>query len=107
MRYSLFLALLVFFACEKDECAPQLPSCVIDRLLDDNQLPVIRVERWDIDGRALYYFVADCCDIPNMLYDDNCEVVCSPDGGFTGQGDGNCPDFPDDFERTVIWSQPE
>ena len=107
MRSLSFLLLLSVFSCEKEECAPQVPTCVLDRLLDENTLPVLEVQRWEIDGDYFYYFVSDCCDIPNPLYDQDCRIVCAPDGGLTGRGDGNCPDFPEDFDRTVIWKKQE
>ncbi len=27
-----------------------------------------------------------------LLYDSECNLICAPDGGFTGNGDGRCPD---------------
>jgi len=39
----------------------------------------------------------------NFLYDDNCKKVCAPDGGFSGAGNGNCPDFQGTIERTLVW----
>jgi hypothetical protein len=36
--------------------------------------------------------------------DESCSIICSPDGGFSGKGDGNCIDF---FEKRtngkLIW----
>ena len=34
-----------------------------------------------------------CCDLPSRLYDGDGNVLCSPDGGIAGAGDGRCPDF--------------
>jgi len=54
--------------------------------------------------QEVYYLPPRCCDIPSTLFDSQGEEICSPDGGFTGRGDGKCPDF---FEVRkdclVIW----
>ena len=47
--------------------------------------------RCDLDGKVVYHVEMGCCDIPNPLYDANGSYICSPDGGFTGTGDGSCP----------------
>lgn len=55
-------------------------------------------------GQTVYYRSSRCCDIPSILYDENENVICSPDGGLTGRGDGKCADFF--YEKSgceVIW----
>ena len=49
--------------------------------------------KYRYDGRAVYYVPPSCCDVPSMLFDADGQVLCGPDGGFTGKGDGRCPDF--------------
>lgn len=44
-------------------------------------------------GETVYYYTSPCCDQYNHLYNRNGEIICAPDGGFSGQGDGKCPDF--------------
>ena len=44
-------------------------------------------------NQIAYYLPPRCCDIGSVLYDKNGNIICSPDGGFTGEGDGKCPDF--------------
>jgi hypothetical protein len=29
----------------------------------------------------------------SILYDANGKLICRPDGGIAGSGDGKCPDF--------------
>jgi hypothetical protein len=29
----------------------------------------------------------------SVLYDSSGNIICAPDGGFTGKGDGKCTDF--------------
>ena len=40
-----------------------------------------------------YHPPLGCCDMQSVLYDELGNLICSPDGGFTGQGDGRCRDF--------------
>lgn len=40
-----------------------------------------------------YYIPPYCCDVYGTLLDEDCNVVCHPDGGLTGKGDGYCPEF--------------
>ena len=65
--------------------------------------PPTKVWKWEVDGSTYYYITSDCCDQYNYLYDENCNVVCAPDGGFTGTGDGNCPVFIEQIVSTLIW----
>lgn len=57
-------------------------------------------------GQIVYYLPPRCCDIPSVLYDENGNFICSPDGGMTGGGDEKCVDFFYEYERrecVVIW----
>jgi hypothetical protein len=66
--------------------------------------PPQSVWRYDYNGQTVYFVSAQCCDMYSVLYDANGVVLCAPDGGFTGKGDGKCPDFID--KRTneqLIW----
>ena len=45
-----------------------------------------------------------CCDFFNEVYDDKCKLLGSPDGGFTGKGDGKLPDFFKEAKNEkLIW----
>jgi len=58
-------------------------------------------------GQVTYYVVEPCCDFLNPLYDSSCQVICHPDGGLFGQGDGLCPDYHDErWDVQVIWEDP-
>jgi len=41
----------------------------------------------------VYFFPAPCCDRMSELYDASGNLLCNPDGGITGKGDGRCKDF--------------
>ncbi len=66
--------------------------------------PPQSVWRYEYKGQEVYFVPAQCCDMYSSLYDARGTVLCAPDGGFTGQGDGKCPDFFD--QRTgekLVW----
>ena len=48
---------------------------------------------YSYQGRTVYYIPPVCCDQLGQLYDQNCNLICNPDGGITGAGDGKCQDF--------------
>lgn len=55
-------------------------------------------------NQTVYYLPPRCCDIPGVLYNDMGNVICYPDGGITGRGDGKCEDY---FKKrtgcTIVW----
>jgi hypothetical protein len=52
----------------------------------------------------VYYLPPRCCDIFGNLYDSQGQIICHPDGGIAGHGDGRCPDFLNQrTNETVIW----
>jgi hypothetical protein len=63
------------------------------------------IMQYEYNGRLVYYIPADCCDQLNPLYDEKGNIICKPDGGFTGKGDGKCPDFlRANLKGKKIWS---
>lgn len=66
--------------------------------------PPQSIWRYDYKGQTVYYVPAQCCDQFSVLYDSKGNVICAPDGGFTGGGDGRCPDFFRERKNEVlIW----
>jgi hypothetical protein len=55
--------------------------------------PAASIWQYDYNGQTVFYIPASCCDVPSRLMDNNCNFMCSPDGGITGNGNGNCTDF--------------
>jgi hypothetical protein len=64
------------------------------------------VWRYIYKGEPVYYVPPLwCCDISSTLYDAKGNVLCRPDGGFGGIGDGKCPDFIKDRSHgELLWS---
>lgn len=70
--------------------------------------PPASVWEWTYRDTVYYYVTADCCDQFSDLYTKDGELICHPDGGFTGRGDGKCPfDLRSndtlDLKRKLIW----
>lgn len=106
----LFLAVLSLNACSKVDLNIDVPNCIekkINKIANEPvQNPAAQVWKWEDDVNTYYYFTSDCCDQYNYLYDDKCNLVCAPDGGFTGNGDGTCPDFEGPIVTTLVWEDP-
>ncbi|MGI4740989.1 MAG: DUF6970 domain-containing protein [Janthinobacterium lividum] len=69
--------------------------------------PIIRILRYQFEGETVYYESAPCCDQQSTLYDTKGAVLCHPEGGLTGRGDGRCGNF--DKRKTneqLVWQDP-
>jgi hypothetical protein len=69
--------------------------------------PPQSIWKYEYKSQTVYYVPPQCCDQYSTLYDISGVVICAPDGGITGRGDGKCPDFSQ--ERTnekLIWQDP-
>lgn len=56
------------------------------------------------DQTVFYVSPMGCCDLPSTLYDVDGKVLCEPDGGIAGVGDGKCPDFmAERLNEQLIW----
>jgi len=93
-------------------CAPSVQAenpTWVDQLISNYQNepvgnPPQSIWRYDYNGQTVYYIPPQCCDQYSTLLDAGGKAICAPDGGFTGKGDGRCPDFID--KRTneqLVW----
>lgn len=55
--------------------------------------PPQSIWQYEYKGSIVYYIPPQCCDQFSQLYDSAGKLICAPDGGFSGRGDGKCPDF--------------
>ena len=66
--------------------------------------PPMRVYSGTYEGKRVYYIPQPCCDQFNELYNEEGKLLCYPDGGITGMGDGKCPGFHQQCtDLEVIW----
>jgi hypothetical protein len=74
-----------------------MPVCILDKIealkIQPKLNPPAVAYEYTYANQKVYYITSGCCDQYNLLYDDNCNVLCAPDGGITGRGDGKCSDF--------------
>lgn len=72
--------------------------------LEEPANPPAKIYRYTYGGQQVYLLSNRCCDVPSKLYDANGNVMCEPDGGITGKGDGRCPDFFEQRQNeTLVW----
>jgi hypothetical protein len=106
---GVFIALLaagIAFATPAGADRPAFVDRLIARLAAQPKTnPPASVWQYRYHDRTVYYIPPSCCDVPSELYAGDGGRICSPDGGFSGGGDGKCPDF---FEtrsgERLIWA---
>ncbi|GAB3195086.1 hypothetical protein GCM10027293_04740 [Pontibacter aydingkolensis] len=86
------------------QAAPWLNQLIQEMQDAETANPPAKIYRYTYKDQEVFYLTGRCCDIPSKLYDKNGNIICEPDGGITGKGDGRCTDF---FEKrsdeTLIW----
>lgn len=105
--YLALFALLLFLSC-REEYEPEIPPCIQTIIQQKGQSSTserfIAIYRYKYQKRYVYFGLSDCCDFYNLLFDQTCQVICAPNGGFTGGGDGKCPNFFNEAtEKTELW----
>jgi hypothetical protein len=86
-----------------------LPIAAIIRDLANRPLanPPAFVASYDYEGKVVYYVPPRCCDVFGDLYDAGGQIICHPDGGLAGTGDGRCPDFlTQRKDEAILWRDP-
>lgn len=104
----LFFISLILSSCNNEYVLKGTPECIeqkINTIANEGAWnPPAKVFSYEYRGQTVYYIPPRCCDIPSTLYDENCHIVCSPDGGLTGNGDGLCDDFiTTRTDEKLIW----
>lgn len=81
-------------SCEKIDVPKGTPKCIKKKIKEENSKCLDKVYEYSYQGETVYLFVpANCPDALYTLYNKNCNLICSPSGGLSGNGDGKCPDF--------------
>ena len=84
-----------------------LTARIAEVLAERKRNPITRILRYDYRGQTVYYISAPCCDQYSQVYDTKGTLVCQPDGGLTGKGDGQCPDFEKNkTNEKLVWQDP-
>lgn len=99
-----FIVLATILGCESIDIAPGAPTC-LKELIRSKPQPK-QISSYLFNGKKVYLVLPDCCDQYISLYDENCNYLCAPSGGFTGRGDGKCPDFNDKATyEALVWKR--
>jgi hypothetical protein len=93
---NLFIS--VIFTLMVQSCTPrnQIGSnTCINKLIETKKTSAGVKEIWQyqLQEDLVYYIKMNGADQYNKLLNSKCEVICYPDGGITGHGDGKCPEF--------------
>ena len=111
---SVFLSLVLVLGacCSKKEIPTQpqseIPSGIQTKLDEYKKLAAKyrpgHLTRYTYKGNFVYYFPTRCCDQMSEVYDEKGTIICRPEGGFTGKGDGKCPDFlTERKDPKILW----
>ena len=62
------------------------------------------VWKFQHNGQTAYFFLSGCCDQYNPVFNASGKFICSPSGGYEGDGDQKCP-WPADrgTNITLVW----
>jgi hypothetical protein len=102
------ISFLLGSTCKKAQEKLSIPSC-IQKKIDEIKAqpkwnPPAEINEYIYQDKHVYLFSSNCCDQYNMLYDENCNPICAPSGGFTGRGDGKCTDFNEKAKKLrLVW----
>jgi len=109
--FAALLMTIFLLACSRDTQV-EYPAWISKLIKEFESEPVGNppqsIWRYDYKGQAVYFVPAQCCDIPSTVYDTDGNIICAPDGGLTGEGDGGCPDFfSTRNNEQLIWKNPK
>ena len=108
-RTCYLLGLTFLLSSNKSDLPADTPACIRDLIAQLQEKPMSNpaasVFQYNYGERTVYYMPPPgCCDKFSVLMDGFCQVICAPDGGFTGGGDGKCADFSRvATDRKLVW----
>jgi hypothetical protein len=111
MKSYLFTA-VIFFSIAYQKCgkqaAPVIPDCIQAKIeaikKQPRWNPPATVEEYRYKGQRIFVFSSNCCDQYNEAFDESCNYICAPSGGYTGKGDRKCEDFKQEAQFVkLVW----
>ena len=111
-KRSIALVLLIVAGCSANPAAPDTspssPAWVMALIRQLETEPVANppgfLVRYEYKQQDVYFVPQRCCDVMSVVYSSGGAVLCHPDGGFTGKGDGRCADFfAERRNERIIW----
>lgn len=85
-----------------------VPACILEKIESLQEEPVRNppayIAEYQYEERKVYYIPPAAGDQMSELYDESCALICRPEGGITGMGDGKCAGFLEErCEEKMIW----
>jgi hypothetical protein len=101
LRFQLLILPVVLLAgcgADRQPLAPgPLPAWLTSLITDLESQPPANppafIARYEFTNDVVYFLPQRCCDIQSTVYRTDGAILCHPDGGITGSGDGRCPGF--------------
>jgi hypothetical protein len=105
---ALALTVALGAACARPVLNDDAPDWLTTLVAELERKPVANppalLAQYEYKGQTVYYLPPRCCDVPSELYNAEGTVLCAPDGGITGRGDGRCADFfTERKNEKIIW----
>jgi hypothetical protein len=100
---------IFFLSCSATQSQIQnVPSCINNKIesfkKQPKQNPPRSITQYTYKDKKVYYITEPCCDQFSEVFDNNCNLLGHPDGGYTGKGDGKLPGFKEDAkDEKLIW----
>lgn len=90
-----------------DQRPPWLQQLIANIESEPVTNPPSSILQYRYRGATVYFRTSRCCDVFSDLYDEAGALLCHPDGGITGGGDGRCADFfSSRRDEELIWQDP-
>jgi len=98
---------LAWTSCEKIDVPKGTPRCITKKIKKKKGYCLDKVYQYEFNGATVYlFFSSSCFDIKQDLYNEDCDLICSPSGGMNGLGDGQCVNFYQEaINKKLIWSK--
>jgi hypothetical protein len=111
MKKSFLTAAVALCMCACGGTTPEVQPPWLQQLIERQMAepvanPPAFIARQEYASGVYYFLPSRCCDIWSDLYDADGALVCHPDGGITGAGDGNCPELGAMLSEEIVWRDP-
>ena len=108
-KVHILLLSVLFVSCAEKKKLPTIPPCISERIEkygNENNPGQPQVFQYNYNGKKVFYIPSFMPDAFSDVLDSACNIICHPDGGITGKGDGKCNDFYQSRkDEKLIWKK--